>query len=176
MDIAKTHTTRIADLLSRLSEATSRFTARLERAGERGERTTTGWSPAQIGAHVALVNNSFASVIDGSAPVAAPPAADFTERDWAEIASAIPPALEAPSRLQPPSGVTTAEAVAMVRESAARLAAAITALTPERGAYCFNNRIVGTVTLYQTAEWAIAHTIRHNQQAKRLLDDTGTLS
>jgi hypothetical protein len=157
--------------LTRLDEATARFTSRLERAGARAEQAETGWTPAQIAAHVSLVNDNFASVIDGTAAVAAPPAEGFSERAWPDVASTIPSRFEAPSRFVPPDRVTSGEAVAMVRDSAARLRAAIAALTPERGPHCFTNRIVGTINLYQTGEWAIAHIIRHNQQAKRQLGE-----
>lgn len=170
----ESHAKRVADLLVRLNEATDRFTARLERAGERAEHAASGWSPSQIGAHVAMVNDSFAALVDGTTPVAAPPAAGFSERSWSVIASAIPARAEAPARLIPPAGVKTADAVERVRHSVNRLTAAIAALTPERGVYCITNRMVGTITLYQVGEWATAHIIRHNQQAKRLLEESGT--
>jgi hypothetical protein len=165
------HSARVADLLTRLDEATERFTARLERAGARAEQAETGWTPAQIAAHVSLVNDNFASVIDGTAAVAAPPPEGFSERAWSDVASAIPSRFDAPTRFVPPGRVTAAQAMAMVRDSAARLRAAIAALTPERGPHCFTNRIVGTINLYQTGEWAIAHIARHNQQAKRQLGE-----
>jgi hypothetical protein len=31
--------------------------------------------------------------------------------------------------------------------------------------------IVGTITLYQLGDWATAHVIRHNRQAKRVLGE-----
>jgi hypothetical protein len=43
-------------------------------------------------------------------------------------------------------------------------------LTPDRASrFGVTHRVVGTITLYQVGEWATAHTIRHNAQAKRLL-------
>ena len=68
------HDARVADILSRFDETSGRFLARLERAGERGEQAASGWTAAQIGAHVAMVNNSLAAVVDGSGPGATPPA------------------------------------------------------------------------------------------------------
>lgn len=165
------HSERVADLLTRLDEATARFTSRLERAGARAEQAETGWTPAQIAAHVSLVNDNFTSVIDGTAAVAAPPPESFTERAWSDVATGIPTRFQSPARFVPPESVSAADAVDMVRQSAARLRAALAALTPERGPHCFTNRIVGTVNLYQTGEWAIAHIIRHNQQAKRQLSE-----
>ena len=84
------HAARVADILSRLDETSQRFVARLERAGPRGQQASEGWTAAQIGMHVGLVNDSFASVIDGSGPGASPPADGFVERTWEEIASQVP--------------------------------------------------------------------------------------
>ena len=66
------HAQRIADLVTRLDEAADRLGTRLERAGDRAEHADSGWTAAQVGAHVALVNNSFCAVVDGSAPAAKP--------------------------------------------------------------------------------------------------------
>lgn len=167
---ATAHSERIAEILSRLDETATRLATSLERAGERAERASTGWTPAQVGAHVALVNESLASVIDGTGSGAGPAPADFKERAWADVVSQVPARNEAPARFVPPSRVSAADAVAQVQRSAARLYDALAGLTPERGAYCFTNRAVGTITLYQAGEFAIAHMIRHNQQAKRLLE------
>jgi len=169
MPMPMSHTERIADLVARFDEATSRFVARLERAGAQAEVAASGWTVAQIGAHVALVNDNFTSVFDGSNPALMPPPADFVERPWTAIVSGIPDRFAARARFTPPRTVTGADALTQVRQSAARLAAAIAALPPERGRYCLTNRIVGTISVYQAGEWAIAHTIRHNQQAKRIL-------
>jgi hypothetical protein len=163
------HAQRIADLVTRLDEAADRLATRLERAGANAERTDSGWTPAQIGAHVALVNDSFTTVVDGSAPAAEPAPEGFVERAWAAIASGIADRLEAPARVAPPASVSGPEAARMVRTSAARLGRALAALSEERGRYCITNRIVGTITVVQIGDWAIAHMIRHNQQAKRTL-------
>jgi len=171
MQTSSAHADRITQLLTRLDEATSRFTQRLERAGARAEQAESGWTPAQMAAHVAMVNDNFTSVIDGSAGVATEAAADFAERPWQEVATAIPEKFEAPSRFTPPPSISAAEAVGLVRDSAARLREALAGLSAEHGARCFTNRLVGTVTVYQAGEWAIAHIIRHNQQAKRALGD-----
>ena len=165
-----THHARITDLLGRLKETAARFTARLEGAGARAEQASSGWTPAQIAVHVALVNDNLASVIEGSVPAAAPPAADFTERSWAEVVRDVPPRNESPSRFRPPDTVTAADGVARFNESVSHLARALETLTEERARHCINNRSVGTITLYQAGDFAIAHMIRHNQQAKRVLD------
>ena len=163
------HAARINDILSRLQETSVRFTSRLESAGDRAEHAVTGWTPAQIAAHVAMVNHNLAAVIEGSRPAAAPPAADFRERDWADVVRDVPAKNEAPARFQPPAQVASAEAIAQFRDSVAHLARAIAALPSDRARYCIHNRVVGTITLYQAGDFAIAHMIRHNQQLKRVL-------
>ena len=165
-----THHDRITAILNRLQETTTRFTSRLESAGERAEQAATGWTPAQIAAHVAMVNHNLASVIDGSAPGATPPAADFRERVWEDVVRDVPARNEAPARFQPPTHVASADAIAQFRDSVAHLSRAIETLPADRAAYCITNRVVGTISLYQAGDFAIAHMIRHNQQLKRVLE------
>ena len=52
-----------------------------------------------------------------------------------------------------------------------KMARALDAVTPERGAgHCITSAIVGgAINLYQVGEWATAHVIRHNKQAKQVL-------
>ena len=72
--------------------------------------------------------------------------------------------------MSPPDGVQRDDVLAALSASEARLLAALQALTAERGAgLAITHPAVGTVTLYQLAEWATAHIIRHNQQLKRVL-------
>jgi hypothetical protein len=163
------HHNRITDLLSRLQETADRFTARIEAAGTRAEQAASGWTPAQIAVHVALVNRNLAGVIDGSIATAAPPAADFSERPWAEIVRDIPSRNESPERFLPAAGVTAAHGLAQFKDSVAHLTRAIGSLSEERAAHCFTTRTFGTITLYQAGDFAIAHMIRHNQQTKRIL-------
>jgi hypothetical protein len=168
---ASSHAERIASLVSRLDEATTRFVARLERAGTRAEQPRDGWSAAQIAAHVALVNDNFASLFDGRNPAPVPPPEGFVERSWAEIVRGIPERVTAPGRFVPPDHVSVTDALRMVKESASRLSSAIASVSSERARCCFTNKLVGTVTVYQAGDWAIAHIIRHNQQAKRVLGE-----
>ncbi len=122
------HSERIGDLLGRLNETTTRLASRLERAGARAERATMGWTPAQVGAHVALVNESLASIIDGSAPGACPAPDGFQERAWSDVVSQVPARNEAPARFHPPTVVSAFDAVDEVRRSAARLTDALSRL------------------------------------------------
>jgi hypothetical protein len=164
------HRSRIDDIVGRLRETTGRFSARLEKAGPRAEYAATGWSVAQIAVHLAMVNDSLSAVIEGRVDAAAPPAADFQERQWADLVKDVPARNEAPRRFHPPDVVAATDAMATFAQSAARLERALTELSAERAAYTFTNRVVGTISLYQAGEFAIAHMIRHNLQAKRILD------
>jgi hypothetical protein len=168
-----THTDRITSIVSRFEEAMARFEARIAAADPaHAERVPEGggWTPAQVAAHVAAVNGSFAAIIDGTRPVAQPPAADFVEREWAVIGGGIPEKLEAPSRVHPPASVTRGEAVAALEASSLRMVAALRGREPERAAWTIDSPIVGRVSLYQVGEWGVWHVIRHNKQVKRLLD------
>jgi hypothetical protein len=55
--------------------------------------------------------------------------------------------------------------------SSGMMARALDVVTPERGAgLCISSPIVGgPINLYQICEWATAHVIRHNKQAKQVL-------
>jgi hypothetical protein len=165
------HDARVAEILTRFDETATRFVARLERAGDRGAPADGGWTPAQIGAHVAMVNSSLASVIDGSGPGATPPADGFVERAWADMIRNVPARNEAPARFVPPAAVAIADAVRDLKASTSKLRDALSGLTPERSRYCFTHRLFGTMSLYQVGDFAIAHMIRHNQQAKRALGE-----
>jgi hypothetical protein len=166
------HTERVTQLAAAFDEAIGRLIARVERAGERGSAAPAagGWSVSQIAWHVATVNDSFAAIMtDGRGVV--PAASGFVERNWRDIVAGMPPKLEAPRSMRPPDVVDSKEALARLRDSAERVRAAIGGLTPERGGMCLDSRIVGTISVYQVAEWATAHAIRHNWQAKRALGE-----
>jgi hypothetical protein len=61
------------------------------------------------------------------------------------------------------------EALAALAESSARLDAALAALDADRCRHAVTHPAMGVVTLGQFGDWAVAHTIRHNAQAKRVL-------
>lgn len=167
------HATRIARIAREFGEAAERLATRLERADDRAARTRPadgGWSAAQVAWHVAAVNGWFARVVE-TGDGARPPAAGFVERDWRDIVAAIPPRQRAPAGTEPPEEVDPREAVTRLRDSSTRLAAAIAALAPDRAGLCIQSPIVGTISIYQVGDWATAHTIRHNRQAKRALGE-----
>jgi uncharacterized damage-inducible protein DinB len=168
------HLSRVRHLRESFASANERLVARLRGANdEAAERHVEGgWSAAQIGWHVAAVSTRFAAMIAGDIAGAQPLPQSFQERTWSEIAAAIPERLQAPTALHPPPAVRKTEAVAALEASAMKMAHAFDALTSERGAGMgITNPVVGTITVYQLAEWATAHIARHNKQAKRVLGE-----
>jgi uncharacterized damage-inducible protein DinB len=154
-------------------EAHQRFVTRLSAAPpDAVERVPAegGWSAAQIGWHVAAVDAQFAGLVSGERPGAQPLPDGTAEMPWADIVTKIPSKIEAGKRVQPPPVVRKEEVLAALAESSAKLDAALSSLDANRGAsLSITHPIVGTVTLRQIGEWATAHTIRHNAQAKRVL-------
>jgi hypothetical protein len=109
------------------------------------------------------------------AGLGAAPASEFVERDWRDVVAGMPSRRQAPAWARPPEAVKPADALRRLRESSEKLSAAIAALTPARGAMCvdtdFTESISATISVYQAAEWATAHVILHNRQAKRALGE-----
>jgi DinB superfamily len=169
------HEDRVTRLSSAWAEASGRFIARIESAGEAAADASPagGWNAARIAWHVATVNDRFAKIIGEG--LGAAPASEFVERDWRDIVAGMPSRREAPAWARPPDVVDPADALRRLRQSSADVSAAIAALTPERGAMCvdtdFTESISATISVYQAAEWAAAHVILHNRQAKRALGE-----
>ena len=89
-----------------------------------------------------------------------------------QIAASIPNRLQAPAALHPPPAVKRTEAVAALEASGTKMARAFDVLTCERGGRMgIANAVVGTISVYQLAEWATAHIARHNRQAKQILGE-----
>jgi DinB family protein len=169
------HLARVRHLRESFASANERLVARLRGATDEAAERHSGdrWSAAQIGWHVAAVSTRFAAMIAGDAtgPQLLPDS--FQERPWAEIAASIPDRLQAPAAVHPPAAVKRIEAVAALEASATRMARAFDALTSERGGRMgIANAVVGTINVYQLAEWATAHIARHNKQAKQRLGET----
>ena len=169
----ETHDERIARTRQSYREAHARLVKRLTDApADAVERVPAegGWSAAQIGWHVAAVDASFAGLVSGENPAAKPLPEGTAEKPWSEILAAIPGKLEAGKRVQPPAEVRRDEVLAALEASAAKLDAALAGLDAERGSgYAITHPAIGTITLGQFGDWATAHTIRHNAQAKRVL-------
>ena len=169
----ESHSERIDRARASYREAHARFVKRLTDApADVAERAPAGggWSAAQIGWHVAAVDASFAALVTGENPAAKPLPDGAVEKPWAEIVQGIPDKFEAGKRVQPPPVVRRDEVLAALAESAVKLDAALAGLDAARAArYAITHPVIGTVTLGQFGDWATAHTIRHNAQAKRVL-------
>ena len=168
------HLGRVRQLRESFAEANERLVARLRGASDdaAGHAAEGEWSAAQIGWHVAAVTTRFAGLISGDVAGAQPLPEDFRERTWPEVVAAIPPRLQAPAALAPPPGVRRAQAISALEAAGMRMARALDSLTPERGARMgITSAVVGSITVYQIGDWATAHVIRHNRQAKRVLGE-----
>ena len=169
----ETHTELIDRSRQSYREAHERFVKRLREAPEDAVHRAPaegGWSAAQIGWHVAAVDGQFADLVSGARPGAQPLGGGVSEKPWTEIVARIPQRIEAGKRVQPPADAQRDAVLAMLAESAAKLDAALAALDEQRGAsHAITHPAIGTITLRQFGEWATAHTIRHNAQAKRVL-------
>jgi uncharacterized damage-inducible protein DinB len=168
-----TYIENIARTRAAYQEARARFAARLRDAAEQDVHRAPaggGWSAAQIGWHVAAVDTAFAAVLSGDVPAAKPLADGTTVRAWNEIVASIPNKLEAGKRVQPPDEVRREDVLTSLEESARKLDAALAALPEERASgFTITHPVIGSVALGQIGDWATAHTIRHNAQAKRVL-------
>ena len=168
------HYSRLRHIRESFEEANERLVARLRGATDEAAHKTPeegAWTVAQIGWHVARVSNTFAGLISGERPGARPLPAGFKETEWSAIVERLTDRLEAPPAFHPPPGVTRHDAIAELEASGVRIGRALDTVTPERGAgYGISSAIVGEITVYQIGEWATAHVIRHNRQAKRILE------
>lgn len=176
MDTAQSHhLARVRQLRAAFAEANERFVARLRRVTDEAasRNPSGGWTAAQIAWHVATVNNRFAGLISGDISGAARLPEPFVERPWQDIAAAIPDRLNAPDAFAPSPTVTRHDAIAALEAAGMRMARAFDTITPERGSTMgITSPIVGgAITVYQIGEWATAHIIRHNRQAKRVLGE-----
>ena len=169
----ETHAELIARVRQSYREAHDRLVKRLTAAGaEAAERAPAdgGWSAAQIGWHVAAVDASFAGLISGERPGAQPLGDGVAERPWADVLREMPSRIAAGKRVQPPPDARRDAVLAMLADASAKLDAALAGLDEARGSrYAITHPAIGMVCLRQFGDWATAHTIRHNAQAKRVL-------
>jgi uncharacterized damage-inducible protein DinB len=170
--VSEAHAARIERMRRSYREAHARLEARLRNAPQELVECTPddgGWSAAQIGWHVATVDRLFAELVSGARVSQSLPD-EFLERTWPEVVAGIPAKLEASAGSVPPAEVTRDEALKALAASAKKLESALEGLTQDRASrFGVTHKAVGTVTLAQIGDWATAHTIRHNAQAKRVL-------
>ena len=153
---------RAASILARFNAAHNFLVARLRelppRLAERGG--DNAWSAAQIGCHVAMANDWTADVLLGTSPVAKGVSEDFQEE--LDLGAVAWNAKTFP--LDPPDVISCDHAVERLRSSAHHLSKAIASLTTERGTRYAATLPIGTLSLFQLAEYAVAHVSRHSAQ------------
>lgn len=159
---------RAATILARFNVAQSSLAARLRDlpAGIAEERPAPdAWSAAQIGWHVAIVNECLAGVLMGSTPGAQPAPPGFKE---SFDPSSLPEKVASPAALHPPAVVGRDSALEKLRASGQQLSKAIASLTPERGAgYTYSLSPGAVLSLYEAADFASRHITRHVAQIER---------
>ena len=174
--VTESHSDRMVRVRQGYHDAHARFVKRLtdapvdlvERVPDDG-----GWSAAQIGWHVAAVDGLFAGLVSGAIPGAKELEPGAAVRPWQEIAAGIPDKLDANKRVQPPPAVPRDQLLEALEAAADRMDAALASLSEERGArFALAHPVIGIVPLAYVGEWATAHVIRHNAQAKRTLAAT----
>jgi hypothetical protein len=172
MAAASAHDAQIAAQRAAYREAHHRFIVRLRGATVEAlhrQPADGGWSAAQIGWHVATVDRRLANLLNGEAGVQLLPEGTVL-RTWAEIAASLPAKIAAGKGITPPTRVSADEMFTMLGASAEKMDAGLAGLREPRAT---NGGIIhpvfGTVALIHIGDWAIAHTIRHNAQAKRTL-------
>ena len=124
------------------------------------------WSPAAHGYHVAMTNQVFGGVLDGSGPLEAfTGTSEFPDDRWSFSA---PPVIAAPSIIIPPAGVSKEAAVRFLIDRSDALIPAMHALEISRAEMCVRLPW-GVISLVQMCEWAAGHTLRHLAQVGREL-------
>lgn len=169
--MATTHESRINNAINSLDAATASIVKVLEGLSGDAARTAPqggGWSPAQVGLHVAMTNELFAGILTGAVPMSKPAPAGFAEDP--DVFSKAPSKIKTPDPLEPPSaGVTSANAVARLRSAQTTTLSALKTLAPDRASGYVIELPLGVITLYQAAEFLGPHTSRHIAQIQRCL-------
>lgn len=162
------HEARVRATAADFRQAAATFAARVEGIDDRtAERAPSGegWSVAQIATHLAISNDMFSNILNGTMPMAAPAPAGFVE-DWSAIS--IPDRVKTFPILEPPTGARKGEALERFRISSDGLAKAIEGLPADRATHCVQLPF-GTLSLYQFGEFAVRHIHRHLAQIDRAL-------
>ncbi len=169
--MADQHGDRIRAAAASFREAYDAFVAALDAMDQDSASRPSpdgGWSPAQVGWHVAESNRLTAATLSGALPGAR--RADGFIEDPA-VFSRIPAKAETPiPALNPPAAVTRDDALTKLRWSAAPTLKAIETLTPDRAANYTVKFPFGVLNLYQLAEFAGAHVGHHRKQLERCLE------
>ena len=160
---------RAATILARFTSAHNDLMWKLRGCATNAAEHHVGasqWSPAQIGWHVALCNEFFASVLTGERPLAQPAPEGFQETFDAR---GLPARVKTSASLEPPATIGIDAAIERLRTSGHHLSKAIAGLTPERGSkYCVSMSF-GTLSLFELADFSAGHATRHAAQVHRAI-------
>ena len=158
---------RAASILARYTAAHHSLVAALRELSAQAaehEPSGEGWSPAQIGCHVAIIDEWIAGVLLGTTPMAKPAPAGFVE---SFNVNSLPARLKTSPTFEPPSVVSLEVALERLRSSGQHMSKAIASLTPERGANFCVTLPFGTLSLFELAEFTTGHLRRHVGQVER---------
>jgi hypothetical protein len=154
---------RAATILARFSAAQQFFVSKLRELDPEGAEhhpSADRWSAAQIGGHVAMANEWTAGVLLGTTPLAQPAPQGFTEQYSSNRGPGVPWNVKA-FPLRPPDIISLDHAVERLRTSGHHLSKAMASLTAERGSGYTVTLGVGTLSLFELAEYTVAHVGRH---------------
>jgi hypothetical protein len=163
---------RAAVILARFNAAHNLFVGKLRELPpnlSEHRSAASGWTAAQIGCHVALANEWTAAVLLGSTPLAQPAPSDFVER----FDAAAVPWNTKTFPLDPPQVVSYDNTLDRLRASGHHLARAIASLTADRGSHYCVTLPWGTLSLFELAEYTVAHVGRHMAQIDRAVGHGG---
>ena len=164
-----THQQKMEEKVEAFKAAMERFIATLEGGRERAQPPEDGgWNAAQVGWHIARSNELLSGALTGAVPMAQPLPAEFQEDQ--EIFSKFPAKVQTFPQLEPPDGVTLSDALASLRASIDTTVGAFRSLTEERAKGHFVQFPMGPLTMYQFADFTVAHVSRHQQQLERCLE------
>lgn len=124
-----------------------------------------GWTPAQIGWHIATSNRLLAGAVAGDVPMAKPVPENFQQDP--DVLNKIPAKVETFPQLQPPAVVTRGEALDSLRASIQPVVDAFESLTEARATGYYVQFAMGPLTMYQFADFTVAHVPRHLAQLER---------
>jgi hypothetical protein len=166
--MGQSHQNRIHATVTAFVSAADAFIAAIEQLNDTAAvhpPSGGGWTPAQIGWHVASANEYLAGILTGAIPRAHPAHEGFQEDP--HVFSGLPSKIKTFPSLEPPAGATRSQAVAKLRESTAQMIQAIEGLSVERAAGEVIDFPFGVISLYQLAEFVTRHVARHQAQLQR---------
>lgn len=168
--MTQSHQNRIHASVSAFLSASEGMIAALERLNDTAATHPPaggGWNAAQIGYHVAITNDFLAGILSGAIPKSIAAPAGFQENP--NMFANLPTKVTTFSALEPPAGVTRAQALARLRESTAQSVKAIEGLNAERASGQVVEFPFGAISLYQLSEFIGGHVVRHYGQLQRAM-------